>query len=234
MGLCRRPVWPQDQPLELSPAVKDTVSSRALAITRFSIICRCRDSVCKADSVLGMPPQNPRPPVCQAWSRVSPRHRRDPLPSQPASSSPPSPASHPAGLPTCQRGLLQGLAGVQPCHPRLVGSLQLLVLQRRLLQRRQLPAGNQPSAPTAGHGDTTRGPFPAVPPLPGTPAERGRHQPPPCPSPRTSARSAPRRSAASGRSPGAGRERASPPRPRRPGGAWGGEQGPRSAPVPPV
>lgn len=26
---------------------KDTVSSRALAITRFSIICRCRDRVCK-------------------------------------------------------------------------------------------------------------------------------------------------------------------------------------------
>lgn len=178
MGLCRRPVWPQDQPLELSPAVKDTVSSRALAITRFSIICRCRDSVCKADSVLGMPPQNPRPPVCQAWSRGSPRHRRDPLPSQTAGSSPPSPASRPAGLPTCQRGLLQGLAGVQPRHPCLVGSLQLLVLQRRLLQRRQLPAGNQPSAPTVGHGDTTRGPFPAMPPLPGTPAEQGRHQPP--------------------------------------------------------
>lgn len=33
---------------ELSPSGKDTVSSRALAITRFSIICRCRDSVCKA------------------------------------------------------------------------------------------------------------------------------------------------------------------------------------------
>lgn len=57
---------------------------------------------------------------------------------------------------------------------------------------------------------------------------------PPSKPPRTSVRSVPQRSGASGRSPGAGMARASPPRPSRPGGAWGGVQGPRPAPVQPV
>lgn len=44
--------------------------------------------------------------------------------------------------PAHQGGLLHGLAGVQTGHPCLVGGLQLLVLQRRLLQRGQLPGNS--------------------------------------------------------------------------------------------
>lgn len=61
---------------------KDTVSSRALAITRFSIICRCRDSVCEAGGVLGT--------LDQSYGHQCGRHGAgvpwDPLPSLPGGS----------------------------------------------------------------------------------------------------------------------------------------------------
>lgn len=107
---------------------KDTVSSRALAITRFSIICRCRDSVCQAMN------------VGDTCSKS--QHR-----------------SHRTQLPTHQRGFLHGLAGVEPCHPCLIGSFQLLVLQRCLLQWCQLPAGNEVNTAVALHA--SQGSWPA-------------------------------------------------------------------------
>lgn len=57
-----------------NPTGKDTVSSRALAITRFSIICRCRDSVCGAGGALGTSTHTPWPPVGSGG------YPRDPLP----------------------------------------------------------------------------------------------------------------------------------------------------------
>lgn len=127
---------PQDRERLLSiPTGKDTVSSRALAITRFSIICRCRDSVCGAGGELG----TSTTPHGHQWGAGVPRDQ----------------LSAPSQLPTCQGCLLHSLAWVQPCHPRLVRCLQLLVLQGGLLQRGQLPVGTA-SALATGHRTRAR------------------------------------------------------------------------------
>lgn len=128
-----------------NPTGKDTVSSRALAITRFSIICRCRDSVCGAAGALGTSTHTPRPPV---GSRGPPGTL-----SLPGCGSGQLPA--PPQAPTCQGCLLHGLAWVKPRHPRLVGRLQLLVLQGGLLQWGQLPVGTA-SAPATRHRTSAR------------------------------------------------------------------------------
>lgn len=148
-GLCRSLARPRGRRSALSRSGKDTVSSRALAITRFSIICRCRDSVCEAGEALGTPARGQ-----QRGRRGAPGTAGTLCPALP-----PQPAA-PLGVPTCQGGLLQSLAGVQPRHPRLVGSLQLLVLQRRLLQRCQLPAGPSPQHPPPGAVTAPRDPSP--------------------------------------------------------------------------
>lgn len=83
------------------PLGKDTVSSRALAITRFSIICRCRDSVCGAGGELGTSTHTPGTAV---GSRGPPGTLSLPgCQFYPAPSS--SPAPHLPGMSSAQPGL---------------------------------------------------------------------------------------------------------------------------------
>lgn len=133
---------------------------------------------------------------------------------------PQRPIIFPAG-PTCQRGLLHRLVGVEPGQPGLIGSSQLLVLQGRLFQRAQLSAAEEAAPLRPCHLDQLQAAAGGS----SHPAPKGPPQ-----LPLTSWGCALERSAAFGTSQEAGRVTASCLHQRRLCGAEKQEQGPPSSP----